>query len=669
MLLANSHFAQGDSTKLYINNLYSNWKSTYNKYDFEHGGGNQKDISSLFSKQFADSNRVQNFLVELKQLESDYYKGNIGLGFNAGFLNNPTGGEQDFDNIIYRSRFITDVGWDILRSGYLHNRLKSQIAENESRIASIEDKELKKNANFAILWNYIIYQFNLQKIQVLNDRMKLAQDKIDAIKKLYFLNKVDESELLKHLESIAEIRSMFNIYKEFNEQLKIEYQFNANDTLDLPLIDIKYNKIKERLDGQQQDSIAYLMQENIDLKNKFIKDISLRTSVRYSYYDLVTDNPASRDFFSLGISLGIPINFNRKTKAEWINLQKESVEYIPENDRITIQKSILNNYYEFRYKLKQYTSMHYKRLLYQELLRKENARYSIDYLSFNPVSSLRILDDLMKIDIEMLDLKQQMYLKLISIHTEIPYNEINELYSIHTLDDEFENVYSSKRSIYIWDNLFDNYDLPFLLSYMEKEDFVGAIVSYNLKQNNTKIKNNFIDTLSSKGVKIEIMTGKNALLGSNPIPYYDSITQAIDFDKISALHLDVEPHTFDDWSENKSMYLDQYVELLDSTLIFCENKNINLSVSIPLHFPKEYIEKIYQRCNLVYFMAYENIKTDYIVRKVKDYDPSKTAIALRTEDFKNLLEIENKIIDIQTQYTPSQFIIHDLRRVIEFEKQ
>ena len=669
LLSTNLYFAQVDSTKLYINKLYSNWKSTYNKYNFEHKAGSQEDISSLFTKQFSDSNRVENFLIELKKLESDYYKGNIGLGFHAGFLNNPSGGEQDFDNIIYRSRFITDVGWDILRSGYVHNRLKSQIADNESRIATIENNELKKNASFAILWNYIIYQFNLQKIQVLNDRMKLAQDKIDVVKKLYFLNKVDESELLKHLESIAEIRSMFNVYKEFNEQLKIEYQFNDNDTLELPLIDIKYNKIKERLDGQQQDSVAYLMKENIDLKNKFINDISLRTSVRYSYYDLVSTNPGSRDFFSLGVSLGIPINFNRKTKAEWIDLQKESVEYIPESDRIMIQKSILNNYYEFRYKLKQFTSMHYKRLFYQELLRKENARYAIDYLSFNPVSSLRILDDLMKIDIEMLDLKQQMYLKLISIHTEIPYNEIDELYAIHQLDDEFEKIYSSKRSIYIWDNLFENKKLPFLLSYMEKEEFDGAIISFNQKQNNTKIKNDFIDTLFSKGVKIEIMTGKNALLGSNPIPYYDSITRAIDFKKVTALHLDVEPHTFDDWNENKTNYLNQYIDLLDQTLVFCNNKNISLSVSIPLHFPKEYIEKIYERCHLVFFMAYENVKTDYIVRKVKDFDPTKTVIALRTEDFKNLLEIETKIIDIQSQYVPNKFAIHDLRRVLEYEKQ
>jgi hypothetical protein len=492
---------------------------------------------------------------------------------------------------------------------------------------------------------------------------------MDAVKKLYFLNKVDESELLKHLESIAEIRSMYNIYKEFNEQLKVEYQFNSSDTLDLPLIDIQYNKIKERLDGRQEDSVSFYMKENIDLKNKFIKDISLRTSVRYSYYDLITTNPASRDFFSLGISLGIPINFNRKTKKEWIDLQKESVEYIPESERVTIQKSILNNYYEFRYKLKQYTSMHYKRLLYQELLRKENARYSIDYLSFNPVSSLRILDDLMKIDIEMLDLKQQMYLKLISIHTEIPYNDINELYSLHELDDEFEKVYASDRSIYIWDNIFDNYKLPFLLSYIEKEDFKSVIISYNQKQNNNKLKSNFIDTLFKKGVSIEIMTGKNSLLGSDSTPYFDSITQSLDFNKISALHIDVEPHTFDDWSENKTKYLDQYLDLLDQSLNFCDKKGIKLSVSIPLHFPKEYIEKIYDRCNLVYFMAYENIKTDYIVRKVKDYDPSKTIIALRTEDFKNLLEIETKVIDIQTQYIPNQFIIHDLRRVIEFEKQ
>ncbi|MEX1191350.1 MAG: hypothetical protein WEA99_05200 [Brumimicrobium sp.] len=661
--------AQSDSTKLYISDLYKSWKSTYSAYDFDHQTGQEDQVHALFDKQFTDSNRVKNFLVDFKNLESDYYKGDYGLGMNAGFMNNPTGGEQDFDNVIYRSRFIADVGWDILRSGYLHNKLKSQIASNESRIAEIEDKELEKNASFAILWNYVIFQFNLQKIKVLDQRMSLAQNRIDVVKKLYLLNKVNQEELLKNLEGLAEIRSMYKVYKDFNEQLKKEYQFTSTDTLDLPLIDINYSIIKEKLAGKQEDSIIHYMKENIDLKHKFTNDVSLRTFVRYSYYDLVSINPSSRDFFSLGVTLGIPLNFNRKAKKDWIALQKESVDYIPEDERITIQKSILNNYYEYRYKLKQFTSMHYKRLLFKELLRKENARYAIDYLSFNPVSSLRLMDDLMKIDIEMLDLKQQMYLKLISIHTEIPYNEIDELYSAYSLEDKLDNIYSSNRSVYIWDKTFSQFPLNFLLSYMEKEAYDRAVISYSQNEKNNRIKQTFIDTLRSNNVKIELMTGKNALIESDPRPYFNEITSSVNFDQIDAIHLDVEPHTLEDWSENKTKYLELYIELLDKTLEFCDEKGVKLTVSVPLHYPKEYLDKIYDRCDYVYFMAYENVKTDYIVRKVKDFEPEKTIIALRTEDFNNLLDMETKIIDIQTEYKPASFIFHDLRRVIEMEKK
>ena len=668
-IAANAIFCQVDSTKIYIQDLYKNWQNTYSTYTGEYDIGKPNEANILFSNDFADSISVDNYIAELKAKEADFYRKDIGLCINAGFLHNPSGGEQDFDNIIYRSRFISDLGWDILRSGYVHNRLRAQIADNERSIALIEDKELRKNASFAILWNYVIYQFNLQKIKVLDDRMSLAQDKIDAVKKLYFLNKVDETELLKHLESIAEIRSMYRVYKDYNDQLKQEYKFESTDSLKLPLIDINYQEIEQFLDGKKEDSIVFYEKENIDLKNKFINEISLRTSLRYSYYDLVTNNPSSRDFISLGVSLGIPLNFNHKVKKEWIDLQKESVEYIPEKEKIQLQKSILTNYYEFRYKLKQYTAMHYKRLLYKELLRKENARYSIDYLSFNPVSSLRVLDDLMKIDIEMLDLKQQMYLKLISIHADMTYSKVEDLYSIHHLDRELEKVNSSERSVYIWDDIFNEKKNPFLLSYVEKERFKNVIISYNKAQENNQIKNNFIDSLKLQGIGVEVMTGKNSLLGQDPEEYFNLITRSLNLESIDALHLDVEPHTFDDWKVNKVKYLDQYIELLDKAKTYCNERGLMLSVSVPLHYPENYLQMIYDRVDKVYFMAYENIDTDYIVRKVKDFNREKTIISLRTEDFRNLLEIEMKIIDIQSQYQPLEFTIHDLRRMIELEKQ
>lgn len=669
LFLITPGFCQNDSTGTYIDQLYSNWKKTYTKYQYETSNGKKTDADKLLSSDNYDSVKVNSFLAEMKQKESEYYRGDVGLNLNGGFLYNPSGGEQNFDNIIYQSRFITDVGWDILRSGYVHNKVRAQIAENERKIALIEDEELRKNASFAMLWNFVIYQFNLQKIQVLDDRMSLAQNKIEAIKKLYLLNKVDQNELLKHLESLAEIKNMYRVYREFNDRLKEEYGFENRDTLDLPLIDINYDAISEKLRGAENDSIVFYKKENIDLKHKFINEISLRTSVRYSYYDLVTLNPSSRDFVSLGISLGIPLNFNRKTKEEWIDLQKRNVEYLPEEEKATLQKAILTNYYEFRYKLKQYSSMHYKKLMYKELMRKENARYSVDYLSFNPVSSLRIIDDLMKIDIEMIDLKQQMYLKLISIHSDTPYSDIDELYSIHTLEDEFEKVHAADRSVYMWDDIFESQSANFLLNYIEKEDYKRVILSYNKAQKNNEVKRKFIDTLRSKNIKVEIMTGKNSLLGTDPIGYYDTITQSVDFSRINALHLDVEPHTLEDWDVNEKKYLDQYINLLDRTQKYCQNKGLKLSVSIPLHYPKEYIQKIYERCDLVYFMAYENVDTDYIVGKVKDYDREKTIIALRTEDFQNPLEIEIKIIDIQTNYIPLEFVIHDIRRMIALEKK
>ena len=499
--------------------------------------------------------------------------------------------------------------------------------------------------------------------------MRLAQNKIDAIKKLYLLNKVDQNELLKHLESLAEIKNMYRVYNDFNERLKEEYGFVTSDTLDLPLIDIDYSVIKDKLDGEDQDSIVFYRKENIDLRNKFINEISLRTSVRYSYYDLVTLDPSSRDFISLGVSLGIPLNFNKKAKAEWIDIQKQHASVLPQEEKIKIQKSVLTNFYEFRYKLKQYSALHYKKLMYKELMRKENARYSIDYLSFNPVSSLRIIDDLMKIDIEMLDLKQQMYLKLISIHSDIPYSEINALYTTYELEDEFEKIHSADRSVYIWDNIFNDQSPEFLLNYIEKEGYERAIISYNKSQENNPIKKRFIDTLIEKNIKVEVMTGKNSLLGSSPFTYYDSITVSLNMNNIEALHLDVEPHTIEDWKENKSEYLLEYLKLLEDSRTYCDEHGIKLSVSIPLHYPEEIVERIYEICDLVYFMAYENVKTDYIVRKIKDYEGKKTIIALRTEDFDNPLEIEMKIVDIQSNYVPLEFVIHDLRRMIELEKK
>lgn len=662
--------SQRDTTTLLIQELYGHWKDNYKKYAYDHLAGDRQEVKNLFYDTDSDTITVNNFIVELKKAEAKVYKSDLGVDFLSGFMHNLSPGEADFDNIIYNSRFTSEVAWNVLRSGFVHNQIRAQILENESKIAAIENEELQKSAAFAIRWNKIIYLFNLKKIEVLDRRMQLAEKRIDVVKKLYFLNKVNQEELLKNMESLAEIRSMYKIYKDFNDQLNNQYKFYNEEPDYLPLIDLDYDYIIDKLDGQNNDEIIALASEIIDKKNHFINDLNFKTFVRYSYYDLAIVEPSSRDFVSVGVSLGVPLNFNRRYKNELMSIQKQELEIMPEDERIIIEKDILNNYYEFRYKRKQFTSLHYKKLLYKELLRKQSARFSVDYLSFNPVQSLRIMDDMMKIDIEMLDLKQQMYLKLLAIHVDLPYNNIDELFNVKKLDDDLDKIYAAQRSIYIWDRTFDNHTPSFLLSYFEKQEFSGAVIAFGQNRENFEKKLAFIDTLNKNDTPIEIMIGKNSMIDDeNPQLYLIEITEGVDLSIVSAIHLDVEPHTFDDWQERKIQYLEQYIQLLERVRVFCDQNNLNLSVSIPLHYPVEYTEKIYELCDLIYFMAYENVKTDYIVRKVSDFPAEKTVIALRTEDFSSPLGIEQKIIDIQQSYMPAHFIIHDIKRLIEMERR
>ena len=68
-------------------------------------------------------------------------------------------------------------------------------------------------------------------------------------------------------------------------------------------------------------------------------------------------------------------------------------------------------------------------------------------------------------------------------------------------------------------------------------------------------------------------------------------------------------------------------------------------------------------------MAYENIKTDYIIKKVSPYDVNQMVIALRTNDFNNRLELEEKILELKTKINPLGFAIHDLGSLINFDKK
>jgi hypothetical protein len=652
------------STDVLIQKLYGLWDAHYKPYNIDHISGAINDASKLFeTKDTSTSQQSRNFDSEIKKAESDLYKKDWGLGWNTNFLLNSAPGMEMADNIIYRSRVQTEVRWDILRSGYFQNKTLAQIKQNESFVSQIEQLDGTKKMQLFEMWHSIIYHFNLYKITIVNLRLELSKSRVETAYQLYENGMITQEEMLKNVESYAEVKSLLNIYKDYNDQLKSTLQFNQ-EFFSLPLIDINYEYTVNQLKASKSDTVIALLIKNIELEQRKINDINVGVFSRYNYYDIPTAT-ANRSFFTFGVNVGVPLVFDKKEQANYRQIKTEQIKYDMPEENIQMEKDVLTYFYEYRYKLKQFNSFYYKSLLLKELLRKEQARHEIDPLSFNPLKALRTLDELMSVDIELIDLKQQMYLYLLRMYVAIPSVSVENMMVPLTLDSlEIKNTVKTADEVYVWSKTLTEHSPNFLAEYCTKQKYKKLIVSIG---GQSELLKSAIAFFSKSKLSIDLMIGNNDLIKGNVESYLVNKVTPLLSSSIAGLHLDVEPHTFPDWDTNKEYYLNEYVNMVKIAKIYCIQNKLTLSISIPLHYPKESIEQLFELVDFVYFMCYENVKTDYIVRKTEGYDATKTIIALRTEDFGSISDLNNKIDELANLVVVKGFVIHDLGRLIQLD--
>jgi hypothetical protein len=648
-----------------IDDLYQLWDTHYVGYNVNHIDGDKKEAIKLFeSKDSAVDFDTKSLLYDLKMAEADVIAKDWGLNWSANYLYNTAPGMDLADNIIFRSRVQSDLRWSILNNGYIENKTKSEIKQNEALIALLEQKNIGKKAMLFDTWHQIIYQFNIHKLMVLNQRLELSKSRVETAHQLYAQGMISQEEMLKNVESYAEIKSLYKIYQDYNNQLQ---KTAANqEIMKLPLIDIDYTYTINTLSKSSNDSLNALLMKNFDLDHKQINDINLSVFSRYNYYDLASSSISDRSFFTLGINLGVPLVFDKKEQDKYRQLKVEQLKYEVPEQEIQEKNDVLGYFYEFRYKLKQFNNFYYKALLYKELLRKEQARHKVDPLSFNPLKSLRILDDLMSIDIELIDLKQQMYLYALRIYAAVPDATINELIQPITLEDpeiKTQNIWADE--IYIWSKTIKEEGSKFVAEYCVKKGFKKAIISVGGDKN---LLIETIEELGKKQIEVDLMVGNNNLIDKDVKQYLDEKLWGIKETNFKGIHLDVEPNVNSDWHENKAIYLTKYKAMIFEAEKYCKSNKLILNISIPLHYPEEFVQDLFQNVESIYFMAYENVKTDYIVRKIENYDASKIIIALRTEDFESVSDMNMKIEEISSKVKVKGFVIHDLGRLIQFEK-
>lgn len=159
-------------------------------------------------------------------------------------------------------------------------------------------------------------------------------------------------------------------------------------------------------------------------------DYVLRPFVRFNM--LQPDAYSIKNYASVGLSASMPIKFKSRSQSE-IEARLKIVENEQEINQFASGNELLNHYYEFQFKKTQYTSFYFKKLKIEERLRKEMVMRDFNDEGFSPLRVLQILEEKLAVESELVDLKKDMYLKLLKIFTYLDVDDPNAFITVMDL--------------------------------------------------------------------------------------------------------------------------------------------------------------------------------------------------------------------------------------------
>ncbi|MBP8033602.1 MAG: hypothetical protein KAZ71_03330, partial [Bacteroidia bacterium] len=529
-------------------------------------------------EQKSSSNKRNQLQLQLNQMQQRINKKDVGLNATVAYQENLKSPIVDPEEIvIFKRRAVAGLDWDVLNNGFYENRIKNKVLKLQ--YASLVKKQQADNLNsFQNKQTVqIISYFNSKKIEILDSRKQLNNKQTPIIEKLWAIKHITKDNYLKAIQNTTDINAQYNLYQNYNQVNLVKNTFE----FELPILDININRLLQKVNGITIDSTLIDAAQIAKYQSSYLKDISLKAYTRYNYYDVYNAAQPNRSFISVGMNLSLPLTFNQKDKKEFYLTQYELANLKETTDSVDAQAFILNKYYEYQYKLKQFKNLYHKRLVFEELLRTERVKAQLSDFEFNPNTALFILDDYWSNAIELIDLKQDLYKLLLDIKTKAPSANITDYTMPLNLSNL--NIASSNppfKAVYVWSDAFKNNSQTVINEYCKVNEFNPILISYNSTKSYVQQISEFIS--KNYTTPIHIMIGSNKLLNTGIAGFLDTLKLNLNLAQIKGIHLDIEPHTFDDFKENKEQYFKKYINVLKQAKQFADNNKLELSVSIPL---------------------------------------------------------------------------------------
>ena len=140
-----------------------------------------------------------------------------------------------------------------------------------------------------------------------------------------------------------------------------------------------------------------------------------------------------------------------------------------------LKNELYNHYYEYEYAHRKFVQFYHKKLMAINQINRELTKRDLSDPGYSPIEVTKHLDDLYSIDLELLDIQQLMYLKLLKIINYLPPNKWRSIISMEDIQKVF-TAFHAKHKLKIKPVTFEKNQRAFLLNYLEKNDVQDVIV-------------------------------------------------------------------------------------------------------------------------------------------------------------------------------------------------
>ncbi len=628
----------------------------------------------LFDSQYGETNQNLAFQ-QFYDAQAKALRGDIGLSLVGNYTENFSPGILENEDISFYRRAYVGLDWNLLSDGWYTNYRKAKVLEKEKEIQVATTALQSKDANYLYLQNYITYVFKMEKLKKLNQRRTVLSEQLRTARQLYFLRYTTWEDVLDLQSKWLEVDAMRNNDKVYYDPMlkdafppvMLEESFVPNF---LPILDIDAAKMIELFNKENESSpIKDLELEKFKLENNKWQEWSVKPYFRYNF--MVTPQKGDVTYSSLGLSVSVPLKSGSKRRDA-----EEAKKKILTNDEDMSSfgsgSELLNNYYEYQFKKTQFISFYFKKLKAEEKIRKEIVKRDLGMESFSPLHAIALMDEKISIEVELIDLKKDMYLKYLKIYSLLQTNNPNSFITvIHP--EELVRRYQGDRYLYIWSDDFKSRPVSETIAYLINSEISVVLLSIGSDMSSDDARlDAFISQCNANNIKVQLMIGSKEPKGEALLSAIRSKVELASRLGLQGIHLDIEPHTLPAYRGNQEAIMADYLPTLAYTRGLVDTARMQLSISIPVNWNGDLLDQVYQLSDKVMLMAYEELNLSDLLRRISEeleVNKEKSVVALSASDFSDRLAFETFIQKLIREGKINAVALHDLGRLIQLDNR